>query len=217
MGLFDKKRMELLKKKVVLNIEKKHQNNEFSLFETSFFKKFEDKCDMYKKFEYIYNLVKDHDDKYHIPYEDGIKLEEFISDPNYNYGVHRTYMDLGSETFNDLLNQGIVSTGHANQGAISNSAPSLTLNYTPLDGLSGYINLLSSYKGNNMAIICAFPNTLVDEDLEFIRSTSSDDLYEHVGDSYIVPSSNIKGVLLFEDDNRYKLKSKEELLNERKI
>ena len=91
--------------------------------------------------------------------------------------IHRTRLDLdtsstglpNNEDLYNIMNDGLMNYGHMNAvggGAYSSTPPSLNLTMTPLSGLTGYINFIASYHGNDTVIIAAFPKELVNEDGE---------------------------------------------------
>lgn len=221
MGLFaiiDKKRKLLFSEKVKASILEKKEKDLFSLFETDeFARQFKDIKNK-KQFAFLYTLYKANDDSHIISEDLGRKLKEYENDPDYYYGVHRTFMDLDGEVIKDAVASGIHATGHSAQGAFEESAPSPSLNFTTLSGLAGYINLLSPYKGNNIAIICKFPKDKVDKDLQLRNKNDFNGVYVKTPNRYVVSPENIDCIVSFDGEERYPtVHSKEEILSRRKM
>ena len=221
MGLFaiiDKKRKLLFSEKVKASILEKKEKDLFSLFETDeFARQFKDIKNK-KQFAFLYTLYKANDDSHIISEELGRKLKEYENDPGYYYGVHRTFMDLDGEVIKDVVASGIHATGHSAQGAFEESAPSPSLNFTTLSGLAGYINLLSPYKENNIAIICKFPKDKVDKDLQLRNKNDFNGVYIKTPNGYVVSPENIDCIVSFDGEERYPtVYSKEEILRRRKV
>ncbi len=221
MGLFaviNNKRKILFSEKVKAAILEKNSSGLFSLFETNEFARQFGEVKNKKQFAFLYTLYKANDDSHIISEELGKKLKELENDPNYCYGVHRTYMDLDGEVIKDVVSSGINATGHSAQGAFEENAPNPSLNFTPLNGLAGYINLLSSYKDNNIAIICKFPKDKVDKDLQLRNKNDFNGVYIKTPNGYVVSPENIDCVVSFDGEERYPtVHSKEEILNRRKM
>ena len=101
---------------------------------------------------------------------------------------------------------GLINNGHINAtggGVFLNEAPDVALTMTPFRGISGIINLAGSYKGNNTAVIAAFPKDLVTEDLEN-KENKENQIYMiiMVDFDYIKPEY-IVGALI-KDNNRFR-------------
>ena len=170
MEMYDNEKLKLIKEKALLKGQEAELNGRFSLFQSNYVTESLNKCNEYSKAEYIYDMVSDYDEKCKIPYEIGMQIDKLASVEN--VFVHRTnlYLDKGSngipdsEALYSIMNDGLKNLGHMNAGGFVRDIPSLSLTMTQLKGLSGYINLVSSYKSNDTIIIASFPKDMINED-----------------------------------------------------
>ncbi len=173
----------------------------YSLFETTFAKEFFAKDLDYKKREYFFDLIKGWDEKCNIPYNIGVSLDRISNDNTVM--IHRTKLDIDNDVENNKKLQSIMSNGLYNYGhgnAVGGSAfieePPLTLTMTPLKGIPGWINLLSSWHENDSVIIAAFPKELVNKDGEFTNNKSASMIYEYNDKIPCIKSEYLVGAII---------------------
>lgn len=172
MGIFEKRKIALLRDKIEAIKLDAHNNGRFSLFDTKFSNDFLSKKLTYEQLTNFYDIITNWDKHCNLPYEVGISIDKLATDNTVM--IHRTHLgiDKNTEGYTDnntlynIMTEGLKNYGHLNAvggGAYLNTIPDLTLTMTPLDGITGYINLIGSYKSNDVTIITAFPKELVNE------------------------------------------------------
>ena len=187
MNIFEKRKISLLKEKIEAHKFDAHNHGRFSLFDAKFAVDSFNKNLNYESAKSYYEIIEDWDEKCNLPYEVGVSLDKLATDNTVM--IHRTHLGLDTSTegliYNDVLfdimNDGLKNQGHANAvggSAFSDLPPSLTLTMTPLKGLSGYVNLLASYKSNDVIIVAAFPKELVDDEGEVTDQSRYCDIYD---------------------------------------
>lgn len=127
-------------------------------------------------------------------------------------GIHRTnvgkidYTDGIPTNINlsDIVNNGFINNGHLSSGVISKN-PSMSLAVSPFYDITGLLNLVSSYKNNNVIILFQFPNNIMSKDLYF--KGDSKDFYQ--SDNCVSPKY-ILGVIINEN-NKFEFYSLEQL------
>lgn len=222
MNIFEKRKLSLLRKKIDLHRKKIHNKGKFSLFDTHFFNDNYNKETEYKKLEYIYEVIKEWDETCNLPYDVGIFLDNLTI--NNTIMIHRTNLKLnkhknGLEYNDDLINimkKGLKNFGHANAiggGAFINVMPPLTLAMTPLDGLSGYINLVSQYKSNDTIIVVAFPKDIVNSDGEVNDNSNYSNIYDITDNIPTVKSDYLVGVILKKIEGLDEFYTRDQVLN----
>ena len=118
------------------------------------------------------------------------------------------------------MNEGLKNYGHANAiggGAFSRDIPSLTLTMTPLKGLTGYINLISSYKSNDAIIFAFFPKQLVKEDGEIVEQSKYSEVYDLSQYPPKIKTEHMMGVILKKDNGFDEFYTRDEVINSRNI
>ncbi|MBR4693602.1 MAG: hypothetical protein IKP07_02210 [Bacilli bacterium] len=174
----------------------------------------------YGKYEFFYNLMAGWDEVCNFDRETGEYLNSLFADPNYVTAIHRAYLgpvrDIdgvpSNENIKSIVEDGLINNGHGMQG-VFDDIPSLSLTTTPMTSFGDLINLVGSYKDNNVTVILQFPTEEVDVDLSF----KGKDVYiNNGGVSYIDPKY-IKGVVIKQEGSRDKYYSKEELLGTKQM
>jgi len=187
MNIFENKKISLLKEKIELYRKNAHNEGRFSLFDAKFAIDVFSKNLKYSQLKYMYNLISEWESKCNLSYELGIWLEKLAIDNTVM--IHRANLGLDindeglkyNENLYNIMNDGLKNYGHLNAlggGAISSKPSSLTLTMTPLEGLSGYINLVSSYKSNDVIIVVVFPKNMVNNDGQLADGVSYSDVYD---------------------------------------
>lgn len=199
------KKILLLQEKINLHRTNAHKQGRFSLFDAKFAR---DIFDNNKNYEYLwslYEIIEDWDVSCNLPYDVGYSLDRLAND--YTVMIHRTNLGLnknkpGLEYNKKLLNimeKGLMNFGHANAvsaGTSSYIIP-LTLTMTSLKGLTGYINLISSYKSNDAIIIATFPKELVNDNGYLATRAKYSDIYDLNAEKIpIVKKEFLTGIIL---------------------
>ncbi len=212
-----------LEEEVKIMIEKAISEDRFSFFEfTEVHDTLERVANLndYDRYEFFFNVAKNWDDNFKFSRETGNYINEICKNSEDGVlAVHRS--NLGpieylngnpqNDNVNDILTMGLINNGHAMQGAYD-EVPSLTLTTTPLDGLTGLINLVASYKNNNAIVILKFPKEYVDEELSFVSEESYKKIYNKDGIISYIDPSYIMGIILKDEDGVFKIHDKDELL-----
>ena len=184
MSIFDRKKIALLKQKIELKKQEAISEGRFSLFNARCVIEMLNKTKDYKAFKYCYDLVEENDKKCKIPYNLGIFLEQTMQE--YTILVHRTNLGIEGEdipkndALYDIMKNGLQNFGHTNVGGITSTNTSLMLTTTVLNGLSGYINLISRYKNNDTVVLMAIPKEYVDEN----GDVKDESFYQKIYDIY---------------------------------
>ncbi len=206
----------ILNTKIELIKQKDNLKGKFSLFDSSFAREFFSKDLEYNKRKYFFDLINDWDEKCNIPYNIGISLDRIAKDNTVM--IHRTKLDIdndveNNENLQNIMNNGLRNYGHGN--AVGGSAfvddPSLTLTMTPLKGISGWINLLSSWHENDSVIIAAFPKELVKDDGEFANDKSASMIYDYNDKIPSVKSEYLVGAIIKKEDTLDEFYTRDEI------
>lgn len=174
MNLIEKGKIELLKRKIESKKTQKKEEGRFSLYHAKFCEKMIESYKKYENIKWLEEVIDGWDDYCKLSYEEGMSLDKLIEDPNYVVAIHRTNLDLDrdkkglttSDGLQSIMTKGLINFGHANAtggGAYLNTVPEISLTMSPVDGLGGYINLVSNYKNNDTVILAAFPKAKFDE------------------------------------------------------
>ena len=197
-------------KKIELIREKAHINGKFSMFDTNYAKEVINEDISYNSLKTIFDNLNSWEDDCNIPYEVGESLNTFAKDNTVM--IHRTNLGLNTnqkgleynESLVSIMRDGLKNYGHLNAGgggAIINGAPPLTLTMTPLEGLSGFINLLGPYKSNDTIIITAFPKELVDKDGNLVKGHDYSEIYDFDENIPKVKNQYIVGAIIKKENS----------------
>ena len=197
-------RVKEIKDRIELIKQEAETKGRFSLFHAQYMIDLFDRMTEYDKVEYFYDLIKGHDEKCKIPYEVGMQIDKLVSTERVY--IHRTKFYLNTDNHNDpecdqlysIMNDGLKNYGHTNAGGKVAGLPNLDLTMSPLEGIPGYINLVSSYKDNDTVIIAAFPKNVLKEDGYPVKDYS--DIYDMVDNTPAVKPQYIVGALLKKDE-----------------
>lgn len=206
-------------------IDEAHSKGRYSFFENDFAKEYFDRCMKMNDFDrYItlYNMVEGWDDVCNLSLETG----EYISslwreDVDKIPAIHRANVgdikmdgDIPTNVnLLDIMKNGLINNGHAMQGGFVKGAPSLSLTATPLDSFTGMINLLASYKNNNVIIVLQFPRLLVDKDLRFTTEGVANTIYNKDGNIHVIKPEYILGVIVKSKEGLDQFYSREQILS----
>ena len=222
MNIFDKKKVKLLREKIELERKKAYNEGRFSLFHTRFAMEKLSQLNNYKDLKYFYDILEGHDSDCKISYKIGLSIDRILSDNTVL--VHRTNLSLDrdviglpqSEELYCIMKDGLKNYGHLNAyggGASLNSVPSLSLTSTPLVGLAGYINLISSYKDNDTVILMSFPKTLVNDQGDIVDSSYNGEVYNLETNPPTVKPKYILGAIIKKDGKLDEFYLKDEIIN----
>ncbi len=222
MFIFEKKKIELLKKKIELIRQHAHQNGRFSLFDAQFSKALFDRLDKYKDYRDYFDLINGWDKDCKIALEDGLKLDKEATENAILVNRVNLYLDKDSEglPYDDVLldhmKYGISNNGQVAQGAISNTYPSLSVFSTILQGLAGYINLLASYKNNDTIFLVRLPKKFVNNDGNVIDNSLYEQIYYKLeGETkYRIKPEYTYGVILKKSDGSFQVYSRDEVVEQ---
>lgn len=187
MKLFEIKKINLLKEKIAVHKNEAHKNGRFSLFDADFSNAIFSKKGSYDYFKFNYEMILGWDELCNLPYDVGIYLDKLATDNTVMIHRARLGLDTNSEglicneALHSIMNEGLKNYGHMNAvggGAFSADPSPLTLTMTPLKGITGYINLLSSYHSNDVIVVASFPKELVNDDGEIINDPTFDKVYD---------------------------------------
>lgn len=209
MNIFEKRKISLLKQKIEAHKIDAHNHGRFSLFDAKFAVDSFNKTSNYDSAKSYYEIIEEWDGKCNLSYEVGISLDKLATDNTVM--IHRTRLGLDTTTEGlvqnyDLfciMNDGLKNHGHGNAiggSAFSDTPPALTLTMTPLNGLSGYVNLLASYKANDVIIVAAFPKELVNDEGDITQGTNYHDIYDLSGSTPRVKKDYMVGAILKKDN-----------------
>ena len=206
---FFKKRVALINTKVDLEIEKKHMEGSFSLYETSFFKNSANSCADDDSYKNLCTLVKAHDSEYNIPLETGQELESCIAGSDSYLGVY--FVEDNKDEINHVLNEGVRFSIGNYKAETNNYGLSLTPPIIPLQDLTGYTHMLDRCNSGKIGFICKFPKNIFDRDLKLKDSYRLNELKSE----FYISSSSIVKVIALNSENKYTLYDKGTILSER--
>lgn len=222
MGLFEKKKMNLLLKKINAEMERKKNNGEYSLFNTKFAEESISLAKDYKGLLNAYNVIHQADELGNIDYEVGVALDNAANENE--VFIHRTNLNLGdtsnginyNEDLYSIMTNGLKNSGHVNTGLgvfLTNDIPDLVNTASHLRGLASYRNLFSNWKGNDSIIVMSFPKDIIDED--GYPKNGFESIYDLSNPSapYVKPEF-VKGAFIKGPNKKWDFHSKEDILNE---
>ena len=208
---------------IEVKINKAKVHDKYSIFMYDCIKKvFYDNRNDSTKLEILYDTLNSWEDYNNIPYDIGFLLNSLEQDKKNTVAIHRTrfeYKNINNFPYDsklvDIMTNGLINYGHNNAiggSAFLNTIPNLSLTMTSLEGISGIINLVASYRSNNTTIIMVFPNNLVDSELG-IKNNKENEIYDYKNKKYYVKPKYIIGALIKNNNNLDKFYSKDEILN----
>lgn len=206
-------------------LSKAKEDGRFSFFEFDYLKNLLDsRVDDIENYEYFYGIIKDFDGKCNLSRKSGEYLNQILKDQNSVFAIHRT--NLGEITKNaagipensilsKIMDEGLINNGHAlsgGGGAVS-LTPDLNLTTTPLSGISGFLNLVGSYKDNNVTVILKFPDDLVSKDL--VRG--AENVHITKGNMSYINPDYIAGAIVKDANGFDQFFTKEQILSKNKF
>ena len=173
MSIFDRHKVKLVLAKIEVIKDTAEREGRFSLFHTRYARNLFAKKMSYETCERMFEIVENNDELCKIPYNVGIAIDNYIQ--NNRVFIHRVnlYLDKNKEGIPDskdlysMMVDGLENHGHANAvggSAFSDDVPSLNLTMSPLEGFTGYVNLVNSHKGNDAIILASFPDDYFNKD-----------------------------------------------------
>ncbi|MBR4262208.1 MAG: hypothetical protein IKQ35_02460 [Bacilli bacterium] len=219
----DKAKRELIESDILRIVNDAAAQGRFSLFMCSDIKNNFTKDKSLDTVEFFYDLCKGWDEMCNIPLNFGLFLDELSQDESVVVGLHRTNIRYGerngdvpsSNDLVDMMENGLINYGHAN--AVGGSAfmkdPPPSLTFSPLKGITGYINLVGSYNGNNTVVLACFPSELVDDELGIKDRSRIDELYDMSGNNARVRPEHMMGAIIKNNNGLDEVFTKEEILS----
>ena len=213
-----------LRKKVQTKREEAHKEGRFSLFHVREFAKYFKNGVSYDSMEYMYELLEGWDKKCNLSYEFGTHLDELVSNEDYVVCINRGDFTFDksnsglekSTRLESIMERGLINYGHANavggSAFMSGTIAGLSLATTPLIGLSGYINLVGSYKNNDTTIIMIFPSSLVGKDGNIKHGVDPNLVYDLSGENPVIRSEFMYGAILKKDNGYDEFYSKDQII-----
>ncbi len=123
----------------------------------------------------------------------GNLIEQYVKDPNYQFGVHRSNEINGNKPktdgiLHDIMQNGLVVLGDSRSGSIRNNAdPSKTVSFCD-SLLNAVILTKSGRQGSNGAVLVAIPSEFVNKEGELLPGKAEEVYnYDEVGNAYIKP------------------------------
>ena len=184
-------------------IEKAKEDDRWSFFEFDYVQEYLVKCEKlndYDRYEFFFDIAKgrDHDCKF--KRATGLSLNADLRDKSSIHAIHRSFLGRMEEKdgipYNNLLvsimTDGLINNGHGMQGAFDKE-PGLSLTTSPLTSFGELINLVSSYKGNNVVVLLKFPKEMVNEELSFI---GDNDIYIRKNNLIYINPEYIMGAIV---------------------
>ena len=196
-------------------IDKDLLDNKYSLFSfdnvKDYLKKAQD-LDNYDAYSYLFQILYEKNSWATISLSTGEYLNKLIKDCDGVLGIHRAnigkidYIDGIPTNINlsDIVNNGFINNGHLSSGVISKN-PSMSLAVSPFYDINGLLNLVSSYKNNNVIILFQFPDDIMSKDLYF--KVDPKNFYQ--SDNCVSPKY-ILGVII-KENNKFEFYSLEQL------
>ena len=197
---FEKRKIGLLTSKINLQIANKAKDGFYSIFSTNFFAKRLQNTKDYESLEKLYEGLLEYDIKYKIPYDVGVKLNELEMDEDNLIAIRR--INIIKEPLNwfkedrylDMVkNSHEISNGiPVSRGRILNPSEQ----FKPFKDLTGYMEIFKQENTCEVLFVCSFPKSKLNDKLVLKDINDIDGVYEIKDDNYVVPPSNIKGVII---------------------
>lgn len=227
MNLIEKAKIKLIISKIDVIKEDAKSKGRFSLFHTRWFNEKLNECISYEQIKYFYDLLKKWDGNCKIRYDVGINIDNLAH--NNLFLIHRTKLylkkgELGipkNKDLLDIMNNGLINYGHGNArggSAFSDYPPSLRLTSTILNGITGYINLFSSYKENDCIILMCFPKNFINKEGDSVDREYFKYVYSReINGGYQVNSKYIYGAILKNNGEFDEFYTRNEIINKNTI
>jgi len=123
----------------------------------------------------------------------GSLIEQYVRDPNYQFGIHRSNEINGNKPKTDgvlhsIMQNGLVVLGDSKSGSIRNDAdPSKTVSFCN-NILDAVIMTKSGRQGSNGAVLVAIPSEYVDKEGDLLPCKAEKVYdYDKIGNAYIKP------------------------------
>ena len=214
------------KEELAAILNKAFDDGRYSFFEFDRIKEILAKCEKinkYDKYEFFFDLAHGWDEQCNLSRTAGEQINTFMRDESNVTAIHRT--DVGrittkeglpnNKNINSIMNEGLINNGHAMQGAYTDIPP-LSLTTSPLITFGDLINLVGSYKNNNVTIILQYPRELVTDDLHFTSEELGKKFYSGEGKEHVIEPEYVMGVIVKSKDGLDEFYSREQLLSLKK-
>lgn len=150
-------------------------------------------------YDYMTDLIESWDKDILIPYEIGKMIEDYVNNPNYFIGIHRTpiYQDEEhiheDKRLNSIFNQGLRNYGDLSSGAYRKEYIEVNKTVSPIDSMLTAVTCLkTSYKGSNGGVLVTIPSKFVDKD-GYIIPGHEQDVYIDTGECYSIKPEFLLG------------------------
>ena len=157
-------------------------------------------------YSYMSDLIEGWDEDIQIPYEIGKMIEDFVNNPNYFIGIHRTpiYQDQEhireDDVLNSIFNNGLMNYGDLSSGIHSKEIIPVNKTVSPIDDmLTALIYLKSSYKGSKGGVLVAIPSIYVDKEGNVIPGHEKD-VYKDANYCYAIKPDFLLGYVACNDN-----------------
>ena len=240
MSIFDRHKVKLVLAKIDVIKDTAEREGRFSLFHTIYAEQLFNKNMSYAACEKFFDIVESNDEDCKLPYNVGEALDRYAQ--NNRVFLHRVnlYLDKNKEGIPDskdlysMMVDGLENHGHANAvggSAFSDVVPSLNLTMSPLEGFTGYVNLVNSHKGNDAIILASFPDDYFNKDgseldsqgnpVVIKKSDLKDNpnlsrIYNYDGHVVHVKPEFMTGAIIKRDNGLWDYYSKDQIINNMK-
>ena len=205
------------------------EDDRYSIFNSFAVKDMLNKTITSDDLKYVFDLVNEWDLKCNLSYEVGVSLNYLASKCSVyihrtNLGIDKNYEGIpNNDALNSIMVNGLENHGHANAvggSAFLNELPDLGLTMSYLGDLTGWINLIGSYKVNDTIIIAAFPKEYVDNNgikRTDAKGVETKKYYEYIYDtSKLVPrikTDYLVGAVIKGNNKLWQFHSRERIIN----
>lgn len=218
---FEKKKKELIDKKIDAIKKDAALNRRYCLFDAEFADKMFKLTVDYKGYNAAFNFIEQADEMCTLPIDAGAMIDREAN----NNMVFVTRTSLGfdpntegvpyNEDLKDMLQNGFINHGHLNAGggsAFSEKTPNLGLTTIHLRGLTGYKDLFTEWRQSDTVIFMKFPENIITEDGMPTRNYS--DIYCELGVTPRVRPEYMMGAMFKKANGEWEYYGKEMILSE---
>ena len=218
MEQLEQEKLDLLRQKVELKKQEYEKKGLFSLYHARFANDIL-KLNNYEAVNSICEMIDSWEGSYIIPYKVGISIDSFVNNPNLVVCIHRTKLQMEEKDapingrLKNIMEEGLINYGDVNAyggSGFSNKIPDLIKTTTPLVGLSGYINFISSYHQNNVIVMMSFPKEFVSKHGEIIGDYSN--VYDLSEKNPRVKPEYMMGAIVKDENGVFNFYTKDEII-----
>lgn len=150
-------------------VMEKNNHGKYSIFNSSAAKPYLD-----SKNKDVIEIILENDMDCNLPIDLGVFLDNISTDSRNVVAFSRVYIgeldkegSVRSDEIVDIATNGLKNNGHINSSGVYQKVNSPSDCLSPLTKLSGWINLVGSYKKNNATILYSFPSEFMSDDCHF--------------------------------------------------